>query len=44
MLFVVLLLVLGGIGARAWWRVRPPEPLPAVPASADPGGKRPAQP
>jgi len=36
-LFVVLLLIFGGLVARTWWRLHPPANLPPVPASADPG-------
>ncbi len=43
-LWVILLLIFGGLIARAWWRVQPPASLPAVPASADPGSARPVQP
>jgi len=36
-LFVVFLLIFGGLIARAWWRIQPPANLPPVPVSADPG-------
>lgn len=35
-LFVLALLLLGGLAARAWWRMRPPAPLPPIPANSQP--------